>query len=134
MDIQVLKSFISEIFLSICILSYLLFNVFLIKHNTKNNPLIDKENLFQCLFILSCCVLLCYKLEIEGELPSISLINNLGIKLLKLIILILSIIIIIPYWRYYVNDKLNFYEFFVLYLLIIIFNKTCHFNVIYLFT
>ena len=42
------------------------FNVFLIKHSKTNFPLIDKEQISQCFFIISCCILLAYKVKIEG--------------------------------------------------------------------
>ena len=61
MDIIVLKSFLPEIFLSLCILVHFVFNIFLIKQRKNNFPLIDKEHLSQCFFIISCCLLLVYK-------------------------------------------------------------------------
>jgi len=120
MDIIVLKSFLPEIFLSFCILGHLVFNVFLINHNTTNFPLFDKEQIYQCFFIISCCLLLAYKVKIEGVFSNHLIINNNGLMTLKVLILILTLFILIPCWRHYVNDSLNFYEFFNLYLLAIL--------------
>lgn len=120
MDIIVLSSFFPEIFLSFCILGHLIFNVFLIKQYQTNFPLIDKEQISQCFFIISCCIFLAYKVEIEGVFSNHLIINNGGLMLLKILILILTLFILIPSWRHYVNDHLNFYEFFNLYLLAIL--------------
>ena len=120
MDIIVLKSFLPEIFLSLCILGHLVFNIFLIKHSKTNFPLIDKEHLSQCFFIISCCILLVYKVKIEGVFSNHLIVNNSGLIALKILILILTFFIFIPSWRHYVSDNLNFYEFFNLYLLAIL--------------
>lgn len=120
MDIILLKSFLPEIFLSFCILGHLVFNIFLIKHSKTNFPLIDKEHISQCFFIISCCILLVYKVKIEGVFSNHLVVNNSGLLALKALILILTIFILIPCWRHYISDKLNFYEFFTLYLLAIL--------------
>lgn len=120
MDIIVLKSFVPEIFLSFCILGHLVFNIFLIKHTKTNLPLIDKEHISQCFFIISCCLLLAYKVKIEGTFSNYLVINNSGLGTLKVLILLLTLFILIPCWRHYVSDKLNFFEFFDLYLLSIL--------------
>ena len=120
MDIIVLKSFFPEIFLSFSILGHLVFNVFLIKQNTTNFPLIDKEQISQCFFIIGCCFLLTYKIKIEGEFSNHLIVNNNGLIMLKCLILILTLFILIPCWRHYINDSLNFYEFFNLYFLVIL--------------
>ena len=117
MDIIVLKSFLPEMFLSFCILGHLVFNIFLIKHTKTNFPLIDKEHVSQCFFIISCCILLISKVKIEGTFANHLIINNNGLIALKLLVLILTLFILIPCWRHYVSDNLNFYEFFNLYLL-----------------
>ena len=54
MDAIILKSFIPEIFFSICILIQLVFNARLINDLKYNFPIIDKEVFFQTLFILLC--------------------------------------------------------------------------------
>lgn len=120
MDLIVLKSFLPEIFLSFCILGHLVFNIFLIKHNRTNFPLIDKEHISQCFFIISCCLLLVYKVKIEGIFSNHLVVNNNGLLALKALILILTIFILIPCWRHYISDNLNFYEFFNLYLLAVL--------------
>ena len=117
MDIIVLKSFVPEMFLSLCILGHLVFNIFLVKHTKTNFPLIDKEHISQCFFIISCCILLAYKVKIEGTFSNHLLVNNSGLVTLKIIILLLTLFILIPCWRHYVSDKLNFFEFFDLFLL-----------------
>lgn len=117
MDLIILSSFFPEIFLSFCILGHLVFNVFLIKQHQTNQPLIDKEQISQCFFIISCCLFLAYKVEIEGVFSNHLIVNNAGLMVLKILILILTLFILIPSWRHYVNDNLNFYEFFTLYLL-----------------
>lgn len=120
MDIIVLKSFVPEMFLSLSILGHLIFNIFLIKHSKTNFPILDKEHISQCFFIISCCILLAYKVKIEGVFSNYLIINNSGLITLKILILIFTLFILIPSWRHYVSDKLNFFEFFDLYLLAIL--------------
>jgi len=117
MDILILKALLPEIFLSISILSHLLFNVFLIKHHQTNFPLTDKEHLSQVAFILLCCLFLLQKVQIEGHFIHQMLYTNQGIIVFKCIVIVLMLFILIPTWRYFIYDKLNFFEFFDLYLL-----------------
>ena len=116
MDIT-LKFLIPEIFLSACILAHLIFNIFIVKQIKINSPIVNKENLFQCFFILVCCFLLVFKTEIEGTVFGHFLLLNNGLNILKLLALSLTLFVLIPCWRQYVTDKLNFFEFFTLYLL-----------------
>jgi len=120
MDTIILKSFLPEIFLSLCILGHLVFNIFLVKHNKTNFPVIDKEHISQCFFIISCCILLAYKVKIEGTFSNYLIINNSGLIALKVLVLVLTLFILIPSWRHFISDKLNFFEFFDLYLLAIL--------------
>jgi NADH-quinone oxidoreductase subunit N len=120
MEALLFKAYLPEAFLSFCLLSHLLFNVFLVRYVRLNGPIIDLEQFIQVLFILCCTSLLLFKLNIEFIDTSFNLISTNGLTNLKQIIIILSSLILIPTWRQFVYDKLNMYEFFTLYLLSLI--------------
>ena len=59
MEAHFVKSFILEIFLSLSLLSSLLFNSFIATSSRYNFPVLDKEVYFQTLFILFMGILIC---------------------------------------------------------------------------
>ena len=63
MDAIILKSFIPEIFFSVCILIQLVFNARLINNLDYNFPIIDKEVFNQTFFILFCLLILLLNLN-----------------------------------------------------------------------
>jgi NADH-quinone oxidoreductase subunit N len=117
MDLNFLKSFTPEVFLSISILANLIFNARLINDLKFNFPLINAEILFQVLVILLNLAFIYYYQEIEGYLINFLFINNKSIFLPKIFIVISSIVCLIIIWYAFKIENINFFEYFNLFLL-----------------
>jgi len=117
MDILVIKSFIPEIFLSLSILFLLIYNVEVINKRVFNHPLINKEIFSQTVVILFCTILLFCNLKIEGYLSNFLLVNDEGSRLCKIVSIIFVILILPTILESFTTQKLNFFEFFVIFLL-----------------
>jgi len=116
----VLNSFIPEIFLSLCILIQLIFNVYLITDLDFNFPIIDKEMLSQTFFILFCTLALIYNSRIEGFFSNFLFVNDSGSRYIKICFLISCISILLILIRSFKLQKLNFFEYFTIFLLSIL--------------
>jgi len=117
MDLVLLQSFIPEIFLSLCILSQLVFNAYLINNLNLNFPVIDKETLSQTFFFLTCLFLLLLNSKIEGCFSNFLFINDNGSRLVKLLFVFSCLSILLVLFRSFKLQKLNFFEYFNLFLL-----------------
>ena len=116
MDGITLKSFVPEIFLSLTILLNLILNIILINNLRFNYPLINREIFIQCFFILICLFFLVLNNKIEGYLFNFLFVNNLSIKIVKLLLILISIFLLFPVTRAYIMERLNFFEYFILFL------------------
>ena len=117
MEFITLFSFTPEIYLSLSILIFLLFNIMVLNTSTFNYPVLKLEIFSQVITILVCLFLLLLCVKIEGFAYNSSFIidiTNINLKLVWLVFCIFSFIII---WRSSIVQKLNFFEFFVIYLL-----------------
>jgi NADH-quinone oxidoreductase subunit N len=117
MDIFILKSFLPEIFLSVSIILQLIFNSKIINKLNFNFPLISKEILSQTVFILFCLFLIYSNLKLEGFLSNYLLLNNEGSRLIKLVVVISCFFIINFVFKAFLVQKLNFFEFFIIFLI-----------------
>ena len=117
MDAIILKSFLPEIFFSLCILGQLIVNSRLITNLTYNYPVIDKEVFVQTFFILLCLLLLLSNTKIEGYLSNFLFLNDIGSNLLKCFLIVSCIMILSTVSRGMIVQNLNFFEFFVIFLL-----------------
>jgi NADH-quinone oxidoreductase subunit N len=117
MDGVILKSFFPEIFLSLALLFQLVVNSRLVNNLKNNYPVITNELYYQILFILICVGLLLYNTEIDGEFANCVFTNDLGIRSLKLVIIVVSILSLRIISESFSLQKLNFFEFFTLFLL-----------------
>ena len=115
MDAIILKSFIPEIFFSLCILIQLVFNARLISNSRFNFPIIDTEVFSQTLFILVCLFFLLSNVKIEGYLNNFLFLNDHGGNLLKCWVVITCILSLSIISRSAVFQKLNFFEFFTIF-------------------
>jgi len=113
----VLKSFLPEFFFSACILIQLLFNARLVNNLKYNFPIIDQESFFQTFFILFCLFLLFLNLRIEGFFSNFLFLNDKGVVGAKLVIILSSLFALTIILRGVLFQKLNFFEFFTLFLL-----------------
>jgi NADH-quinone oxidoreductase subunit N len=110
------KAFLPEIFLSLSILSLLLFDSHLVNTLKFHFPLLENEILFQCKIIIFFVFLLCWNNSLEGIDSSLLFIwdkSSIFIKLLFLSIIFFSFIII---WRSFLLQRLNLIEYFILFL------------------
>ena len=116
MDILVLKSFIPEIFLSLIILAQLLFNTHITNNLNFNFPTINKELFIQTFFILFCLFLLLLNLKIEGFFTNFLLCNEEGGRSIKLLFILCSLFVLTYVVKSFSVQKLNFFEFFYIFL------------------
>jgi NADH-quinone oxidoreductase subunit N len=116
MDAIILKSFIPEIFFSMCILFQLIFNVKLINNLSFNFPIVIKEAFIQTIFILFCVFLLLSNLKIEGFFSNFILLNDSGGNVIKMMIVFSCLFILVIITRGILVQELNFFEFFTIFL------------------
>lgn len=116
MDTLILKSFSPEIFLSFSILSTLIFNVYLTNNSFFNFPLIEVEIFNQLFIILVIVLFLFLNLKIEIIQNDFIFFNSFGSNFLKVIFIIFCILSLSPIVSSFKIQKLNFFEYFVIYL------------------
>jgi NADH-quinone oxidoreductase subunit N len=122
MEAHLVKSFILEIFLSLSLLSSLLFNSFVATSSRFNFPVLDKEVYFQTLFILFMGILICLGSDFGYSYShtAVLLINDLLATNSKLVILIALFCSLVIGQTYVLKAKINLFEFFSLALLAIL--------------
>ena len=118
MNTITIYSFIPEFFLTMCALTHLIFNIFFITSTSQNFRVVTLENLLQTLFILSLTGLLVFNTEIEGFFYNFLFVANAGNNIVKLSSILISLLLLIPVYINFKNQKLSFYEYFTLYLLV----------------
>ena len=117
MEFIILFSFIPEIYLSISILIFLFYNITILNTSKVNFAVLKFELFSQVIAILVFLFLLLLSVKIEGFTYHSSFIidsTNINLKAVWLVFCILSFINI---WRSFLLQKLNFFEFFVVFLL-----------------
>lgn len=117
MDLILLKSFIPESFLSLCILFQLIYNVKLINNLKYNFPIIDKEVFYQTLFILGSLFFLYYNLKIEGFFSNYLFVNDESTRIIKIFVLLSCFFVLSIVLQSFSLQTLNFFEFFIIFLL-----------------
>ena len=111
----VLKIFCPEIFLSFCILYQLLFNTRIINKISLNYPLINLEVFIQSFFILLCLLLLVCNQRFDLLVPNFFFFFDFSTRLLKIILVFFSIFIGFLFWKSFILQNINFFEFFTFY-------------------
>jgi proton-translocating NADH-quinone oxidoreductase chain N len=117
MDLIILKAFIPEIFLSVCILLQLVFNATLVNNVKYNFPILDKEVLSQTFFILICVLFLLTNLKIEGFFSNFLFFTDISSRYIKIIFVLSCLFSLSPILRSFNVQKLNFFEYFTIFLL-----------------
>jgi NADH-quinone oxidoreductase subunit N len=120
MDAIILKSFIPEIFFSLCILIQLIVNSRLINNFSYNFPVIDREAFIQTFFILFCLLLLFLNVKVEGYFSNFLFLNDAGGNMLKCFLIVNCLLILSIVSRGMIIQNLNFFEFFTIFLLSIL--------------
>lgn len=134
MSVNLLVSFLPEIFLSFCILIQLIFGSSLATHKVKNFPVFDKEIVFQSILILlgSFYIQYCDNTTVESSLLS----NDIGSLTVKKLILFFSVALTVVMGRAFVVQTISFAEFFTVFLLsllgVLFLVSSCDFLVAYL--
>lgn len=116
----VLKAFIPELFLSVCILSQLVYSSILINNLKYNFPTIDKETLSQVFFFLGCILLLLFNLKIEAAVFNFVFLIDEGSRIVKLFFILICLSSLICITKSFSLQKLNFFEFFNVFLISIL--------------
>jgi len=117
MDDSILKSFILEIFLSLSVLFLLIFNVRFINILNFNYPILDKEINGQLLFLLCCSFSIEFYTQAFGNLENFLFVNSFGASTFKMLAILISIPVLLLVQRAINIQKINFYEYLILYLL-----------------
>lgn len=117
MDLIIFKSFIPEIFLSLSILFQLIFNARIINNWKFNFPIIDRETVTQTIFILVCVLFLLVNVKIEGFFSNFLFLNDKSAILCKSLVVVISLAISGILLQSFTLQKLNFFEYFNLFLL-----------------
>jgi NADH-quinone oxidoreductase subunit N len=117
MDAIILKSFIPEIFFSLCILIQLVFNARIINTLNYNFPIFDREAFIQSFFILLCLLVLFLNVKIEGFFSNFLFLNDAGGNLLKCFLVLNCLLVLSSVSRGITIQNLNFFEFFTIFLL-----------------
>lgn len=120
MDFITLKSFIPEIFLSVCILSQLVFNAYMTNSTHNNFPIINKEIFSQVSVILVITLALSLNLKIEGFFNNFLFLNDSSSHLIKILILISTLVTLPSLIKAFKIQRLNFFEFFSILLLAVL--------------
>lgn len=117
MDFIIFTSFTPEAFLSLSILFQLVFNIKLINNFKYNFPIIDKEVFYQTLFILISLFFLYSNLKIEGFFSNFLFLNDESTRIVKILMLLTCFFSLNSIIQTFSIQKLNFFEFFVIFLL-----------------
>jgi NADH-quinone oxidoreductase subunit N len=112
-----LKSFLPEFFLLFCILIQLIFNIKIIVNLKYNYPLIERESFIQSIIILICIFFLYLNLKISILSLDFFLVTDFTISFIKSVIIFFSIISLCLFFKNFSIQKLNFFEFFTLFLI-----------------
>lgn len=120
MDTLIFKSFLPEIFLSTAVLLQIIFNTKAINDLKYNFPVIEKETFYQTIFIIFLFILFQNDLKIEGVLGTNTLSNDATIRVVKQLFSIFVIITLFIVNEAHILQKLNFVEFYFVFLLSIL--------------
>ncbi len=117
MTFLIIKSFLPEFFLSFCILGQLIYNPLVIVNFKKSFPILTTELFLQTIFILICLLMLLFNLKCEVFFLNFLFINNVSSILIKFFTVLIALFILLIILKNFVLQKLNFFEYFIIYLL-----------------
>ena len=114
---DIVKSFLPEIYFSFAIFLQLIFNSWFVNGIKFNFPIIYKEITFQIFFIFIALIFLYSNLKIEGVFFNFLFIVDSTSSFLKILLLIINICTFFFIVRSIVLERINSYEYFTLFLL-----------------
>lgn len=112
--------FYPEIFFSIAILIQLLFNSILVNNVFYNFPILIREIFFQTFFILVCLLILLLNFKIEGFFFNFIFFTDQSTYYIKLFFVLCSCICLVFIFQGSIIQKLNFFEFYTIFLFCIL--------------
>ena len=110
------KSQIPELFLAFSILLQLIFNTYWRNKNVSSHYYLNNSVSIQTFFILICLLFLVFNSSLNNSYTSFLLINTEGTQLVKLLIVFFSVLALGPISQAFNLQKLNFFEFYTLFL------------------
>ena len=117
MDAFIFKSFWPELFLSFSILVLLLYNSKIINNFKFKFPILEHEIFVQSLIILFYVFLLLLNNTLLGFDSNFFFFCDLTSTTTKIFLFIFSLLFFSSIWRSFVIQKLNFFEYFIIFLL-----------------
>lgn len=120
MTATLFNSYLPEIFFSCAILFQLIFNVKIVNKLKNNFPVMNREIFSQTFFILGVLAFFFFDQKVEAFSSTLLVVNNEGAILTKFILTIISIFTLILVYGAFELQKLNFSEYFSVYLLSIL--------------
>jgi proton-translocating NADH-quinone oxidoreductase chain N len=120
MEITLIYTFLPEFFLATALLNQLIFNAYLQTKSEAPFRILGKEVLSQTAFILFCALLLVLNTKLEGFFINSLFIITSGTLIIKNLTLLLSLGLLVPVYQNFKLQKINFFEYFTLYLLAIL--------------
>jgi len=117
MDSDFLKAFLPEIFFSVVIFSQLLFNTTFVNKLIFNYPIITKEVISQIFFTFICLIFLYNNQCITGYFQNFLFVCDTGSICLKIVFITVSSAVFLLIVRGSFLQEINFFEYFLLFLL-----------------
>jgi NADH-quinone oxidoreductase subunit N len=117
MDSYIFKTFLTEFFLLIAILSALLYNAFLVSSSKQNFPLLDKETFVQSIFIMFISLVISLGIDFGGISILNLFTNDITALSIKSILLFTVIGALICGKPYFISRNINLYEYYIIVLL-----------------
>lgn len=114
------KLYTSEGFLIFSSVSLLIFNSIMAYSNKFKYPILNSEIFFQILTIIILCLFLLLNISFISVGDNFFFFNTFETQNLKIILLFIFLNFFLIIWRSFVIQKLNFFEYFIILLIIIV--------------
>jgi len=114
MEMLIFKSFLPEIFFIFSILYQLVLNIRFLKSFKQNVPVINEELFIQGGFISFCLLMLFFNQKLIGYSNNLLIILDYSTLNLKIMLSFFFCLSFVIYWRNFVVQKINFFEYFTL--------------------
>lgn len=114
MEMLIFKSFLPEIFFIFCILYQLVLNIKFLKKFKQSVPIINEELFTQGIYICFCLLILYFNQKLVGYSNNFLVLIDYSILNIKIMLSFFLCISFIIYWRNFVIQKINFFEYFTI--------------------
>jgi NADH-quinone oxidoreductase subunit N len=120
LDIFIFKALWPEIFLSLFLIKLLVLDSHIINRLNFNFPILNNEIIIQLIIVFFFILLLINNDYIFGFDSNFFFLTDLSTKTLKLFFIVFCLFSFIIIWRSFFIQKLNFFEFFLIFLIVVI--------------